>query len=228
MAAFKAIIFDLGNTLLHFDGQWPDVLMQSDRSLLAALREQGLDLDTDRFLAEFRTRLNEYYIQRDSEFIEHTTAYVLQNLLEEWGHTPLSEDRLISALREMYAVSQSHWHVEDDAAATLQALRDAGYALGIISNAADDADVQLLVDKANIRSYFDFVLSSAACGIRKPNPRIFEIALTNWKHVQPHEAVMVGANTPGNRDHLDTIQPDATIDTLAELPPLLNSLNGAA
>lgn len=248
MPTYKAILFDLGNTLLYFDGQWPEVIMRADRSLLAALQAQGLDLDPEKFVGEFRARLNAYFIERDSEFIEHTTAYILQNLLQEWGFSLLNEDNLEIALREMYTISQSHWHVEADTLETLERLQNAGYHMGIVSNASDDADVQALVDKAGIRGYFDYVLSSAACGIRKPNPTIFEIGMGHWGTIKPKEAVMVGdtlgadilgaknaglfsvwitrqADKPGNRDHLDTIQPDATITTLAELPQLLNSLN---
>jgi len=90
------------------------------------------------------------------------------------------------------------------------------------------------------------VLSSAACGIRKPNPRIFQIALERW-HLASSEAVMVGdtlgadilgarnagiysiwitrrADKPGNRDHASTIQADDQIKSLADLPERLDSL----
>ena len=33
------------------------------------------------------------------------------------------------------------------------------------------------------------------------------------------------ADTPANRDHLDTIQPDAVIPSIKELPALLESLS---
>jgi putative hydrolase of the HAD superfamily len=102
------------------------------------------------------------------------------------------------------------------------------------------------VDNAGIRGYFDFVLSSAACGIRKPNPSIFEVGLEHWRLV-PSEAVMVGdtlgadilgarnagiysiwitrrADRPSNRDHAGTILPDDQIETLAELPEKLDSM----
>jgi putative hydrolase of the HAD superfamily len=90
------------------------------------------------------------------------------------------------------------------------------------------------------------VLSSAACGIRKPNPRIFQIGLEKWG-LSSTEAVMVGdtlgadilgainasifsiwitrrADSPGNRDHLDTIVPNAEIASLSQLPKLLDDL----
>ncbi|MCL5429817.1 MAG: HAD family hydrolase, partial [Chloroflexi bacterium] len=120
-----------------------------------------------------------------------------------------------------------------------------GMRLAVVSNAGDDADVQTLVNNSGLRPYLDFALSSAACGIRKPNPRIFEIALEHWR-LPRKDVVMVGdtlgadilgarnagltsiwltrrADTPANRDHLDTIKPDVTITTLTELPELLGT-----
>lgn len=246
MSRFKGLLFDLGNTLLYFDGTWPEVFSKSDQELFAHLNSVGFDLDPS-FMQEFRQRLNAYYEQRESEFIEHTAGYVLKTLLEDWGHLDVSDDILRPALKQMYAVSQQYWIPEEDTRPTLIALREKGYRLGVISNASDDADVQTLVDKAEIRELIDFALSSAACGVRKPNPRIFEIALENWKF-DKNEVAIVGdtlgadilggknagifniwitrrADTPGNKDHAATILPDASIETLAELPELLESIH---
>ncbi|MBI3158981.1 MAG: HAD family hydrolase [Chloroflexi bacterium] len=243
MPPIQAALFDLGNTLITFDGNWPDVFARADQALLAELRAAGVGIQPERFLAEFRARLNDYYAQRESEFIEHTTGYVLQALLAEWGSPPLPEDALRRALGEMYAVSQAHWKTEDDAVPTLETLLDQGYRLALVSNAGDDADVQRLVDNARLRPYFEVILSSAAYGIRKPNPRIFRHVL-EVMHVPASRAVMVGdtlgadilgarnaglrsvwvtrrADTPANRDHAGTIQPDAEIAALAELPGVL-------
>jgi FMN phosphatase YigB (HAD superfamily) len=116
----------------------------------------------------------------------------------------------------------------------------------MISNARDDRDVQALVDKAGIRNYFTIIVTSAAQGIRKPNPRIFHTVLDQMG-IPPAHAAMVGdtlgadilgaqyagvysiwitrrAELPSNRAHQDTIQPDAAISTLVELPALLDKL----
>ena len=243
----KALLFDLGDTLMYFDGAWPEVMQRADRELLAALLQSGIDLDETRFLALFRQRLNEYYEQRESEFIEYTTAYVLGNVLGELGHPEVETGFIERALESLYRVTQQHWLVEDDAVATLTILRAAGYLIGYVSNAGNDADVQQHVDRGDLRRFADFVLSSAACGVRKPNPRIFEIALANWD-IDPKNVAMIGdtlgadilgarnaglysiwvtrrADTPGNRDHADTIHPDAKIEKLSDLPALLESLN---
>lgn len=216
--------------------------------MVAHLNSAGMKLDEREFLVEFQERLNRYYRERESEFIEYTTEYVLRKLLEERGTTEPSDNVIRSALRVMYAVSQAHWHPEPDAIPTLEYLSKEGYRLGLISNASDDDDVQTLVDKANLRPYFEVILSSAAAGIRKPDPRIFHLALDEMG-VPAERAGMVGdtlgadilgannagifsiwitrrADVPANRDHLDTIQPDATIAELRELPGLLESLGG--
>lgn len=244
----KAVLFDLGGTLIYFDGDWPKVLQTANEDLLNHLQGKlGLKIDAQRFLAEFRSSLEDYYIQRESEFVEYTTARILRSLLAEMGYPDLSPESLAPALQTLYSVSQAHWKREDDALATLKILRAAGYRMGVVSNASDDADVQTLVNNAGIRGYFDFVLSSAACGVRKPNPRIFQIALANW-NLAPAEVAMLGdtlgadvlgarnaglfsiwitrrADKPSNRDHAGTILPDAQIESLAELPKALDSFS---
>lgn len=240
MRPFEVVLFDLGGTLLHFEGSWPELMQAANQELLNYLREQGLELNDRFFLDEFRARLEDYYVQREAEFIEYTTGQILQTLLVEMGHADVTPELLRPALKRLYAVSQAQWKVENDAISTLETLRSEGYRMGVVSNAGDDEDVQTLVDNAGFRPYLDLVLSSAACGVRKPNPRIFQIALQGFG-LAPDKAVMVGdtlgadilgaknagltsiwitrrANTPANRDHEDTIQPDASIATLAELP----------
>jgi HAD superfamily hydrolase (TIGR01549 family) len=247
MPRFETILFDLGSTLIYFDGNWPEVLAEADHDLIQSLQRSGLQLDEQDFLAEFHSRLEAYFSERDSEFIEYTTAYLLRSLLEERGYSDLPDSILRPAIEARYTVSQAHWHVEDDAIATLSGLRQKGYRLGMISNASDDLDVQVLVDKAGVRSFFEVILSSAALGIRKPNPHIFQTVL-QLMNVLPSRAAMVGdmlgadilgarnagiysiwntrrADTAANRAHEDTILPDATITKLSELPPLLEILS---
>ncbi len=242
----QALLFDLGHTLIYFDGHLPEIMLQSEGALLKSLWEAGLRFDPQAFLAQFRTRLEQYYAERDSEFIEYTTAYLLKSLLAEWGYPQVAEATLRQALASMYAVTQEYWLPEADAHPVLQTLQRQGYRLGLISNAADDADVQALIDKAALRPYFEVILTSAAMGIRKPNPRIFHAALARLG-ASPERAAMVGdalgadilgahnagmlaiwitrrADTSANRAQLDTIRPDATIATLSELPEVLASL----
>ena len=147
-------------------------------------------------------------------------------------------------MEAMYAITQENWYPEKDAGPTLRKLRERGCRLGLISNAADDENVQALVDKAGLRDEFELILSSAACGIRKPDERIFHLALEQLK-VPPEKSAMIGdtleadvlgANRMGmysiwiNRraelppDGPLEIQPQAVIASLSALPGLFDEM----
>ncbi len=242
----RGILFDLGSTLLSFDAPWLAVSSQASEVLLQALQEAGLALGGE-FLAQYRCRLEEYYARRETEFIEYTAGYLLREVLRESGVAQSPDGLIETALRAMFAVSEAHWRPMPDLHSTLGELRRRGYRLGLVSNASDYANVGRLLDKAGIRAYFDPVLVSAAVGVRKPNPHIFELALQAWG-LPPAQVVMIGdtlgadilgahnagmrgiwvtmqADTPANRAHEDTILPEATAGGLAELPELIERLS---
>jgi HAD superfamily hydrolase (TIGR01662 family) len=241
----KGLIFDLGDTLIFFDDSLAKVMDQADCVLADSLETNGVITDRDSFLKSFRTRMREYYEERDTEFVEHTTYTILQQVLAEMGITKPVEDILRKCLKEMYAVFQAHWQPVPGGVTILSELKRRGYQLALVSNSADDGNVQFLVDKIQARPFFDFVITSAAKGIRKPNPRIFQPVLAGW-NLAPQNVAMVGdtlgadilgaknaglfsiwvtqfADTPGNRSHLDTIEPDLEIENLAQLLNVFNS-----
>jgi FMN phosphatase YigB (HAD superfamily) len=237
-------LFDLGSTLMYFDSDWDQVLPECNAALVHSLQAAGLQINNQDLYRQIDERMQIY--DQDPRLLEYSTGFILQELLSEQGYPELPKDVLERALRAMYAVSQAHWQAELDGKPTLQALQARGYRLGMISNAGNDTDVQTLVDKLGIRSYFDVILTSAAQGIRKPNPLIFQQALLRWG-AAPEQAVMVGdtlnadilgaqnasiygiwitrrANQTASQKHLETIRPDATIAALSELPGLLENL----
>ena len=223
---------------------WDPFIARADETLTKYLRSQGLELNLNTFPREFRRRLGAYFNQRDDNLVESTYTSVLREILHEKGHDDVSSLVIRNALDALFAVTQSNWALEEDAIPALRKLESGGYKLGIISNAGDDHDVQQLVRRFGIHSFFDFVLTSAACSYRKPHPRIFELALANW-YLLPSEAVMVGDNLTAdiqgaknvgmygvwiNRradPHMETqerVKPDASLSSLLELPPILDRL----
>jgi HAD superfamily hydrolase (TIGR01662 family) len=168
----------------------------------------------------------------------------LNDLLHEFGIDHVSFRHLRGALDAMYAVSQSYWFPEDDAVTTLKELQSKGYRMGLVTNASDSADVNTLVDKAKIRSFFDVITISADIGFRKPHPIMFETALDFWQ-ADPNQAVMIGdllsadvmganqygiasiwitrrASKSANQPFLESVKPDAIVDRLSEIPDLLS------
>jgi HAD superfamily hydrolase (TIGR01662 family) len=240
----RAIIFDLGGTLMYERESWYSVNQYADEALTLYLREQGMELNLSTFPVEFRRRLDEYFKQREKDLFETTYSFVLRDILTDKGYGDVSEDILRNALDRLFAITQANWLLEDDTLSTLTKLEADGYKIGLISNAGDDKDVQQLVQGFGIKPYFDFILTSAACSYRKPHPRIFEMALSKW-YFLASEAVMVGDNLDADirgaqnaglsaiwlkrragsmAENQPQVRPDAELSSLAELPAALDRL----
>ena len=244
----NGILFDLGSTLVYtdLDGHWETLYPHMDADLLAYLHAQGYALDSDAFVQRFVATYAAGDVSRQKEWKEITTAEVLRTTLTELGAPPLSPQTMAEALRVYYAYSESLWRPMPGVYETLERLAARGHKLAIISNAGDDANVQRLIDTGNLRRYFDPVVVSAAVGIRKPAPKIFEMVLAQWG-LLPGECVMVGdtldadilgaqliglhnvwisshADRPANRARRGEIIPEREIVALNELPEVLAAM----
>jgi putative hydrolase of the HAD superfamily len=244
LSDLKVIFFDLGSTLIYSKDPWPPIYKQADRALVEILQQAGIPLEVNHFSSEFETFLDSYYARRGAGTLEKTTFSLLGELLEQHGFQDIQVSVVSAALDAMYSITQKNWYLETDAIPTLKMLHEQGYRLGMISNTSDDRNVQQLVDRCGLRSYFDTILTSAGCGIRKPDERIFHLALDSFG-VPPQQAAMVGdtleadilgANQLGiysiwitRRTEIPDegelkIQPQAVITTLDQLPGLLSEV----
>jgi len=242
----RAVIFDLGNTLMRpvAPDLWPEVIRRGNQALMDFLCEKDILEECDTFMMEFNQRLHQYYDERDALMIETSTFLVLKELLYEKGYTTIPDNIIREGLDAHYAITQKNWQLEDDTIACLSTLQQQKYKMGLVSNAGDDRDVFQLVEKFNIDPYFDFILTSAACGYRKPHQRIFQLALENF-NVSAENVAMVGdtldadilganqmgmysiwitrrAKIPSDKEL--PIQPQATVKSLSELPNLFREL----
>jgi HAD superfamily hydrolase (TIGR01549 family) len=240
----RAVIFDLGGTLMYERANWTQITARADEALTNYLRGQGMELNLSTFPREFRKRIDKYFRKREKDLLETSYAFVLRDVLEDKGYRDIPDGIIRGALDSLFSITQTNWVLEGDTLQTLKKLEADGYRMGLISNAGDDQDVQQLARRFGIAQYFDFILTSAACSYRKPHRRIFELALSNW-YFLPSEAVMVGDNLDadirgaqsvglfavwisrraGQRTEEQlSIKPDASLSTLYELPPFLDQL----
>ena len=239
----NGVIFDLGSTLIEFRGDWGDILRRMSSDLIAYLRGHGFTVDFEEFDRRYQEVVDQFYTRGQQDWIEYTAEYTLRYVLAEFGYPEVSDQVLKDGLAAAYAQGELLWQPFGDAYRTLDELKERGYKIGLISNARDAANVERLIDNARLRPWLDPIVISANVGVRKPNPRIFKIVLDYWQ-LPPDRAVMVGdmlgadilgAHNAGmrgvwatmqtereaNAAHGHTIVPDATIDSLSELPALL-------
>ena len=238
--SIQVVLFDLGGTLFYDDpAEWTTIYPRADRALWYTLKASGVRATAEILYGNEDGLLQYYYQLRATGLDEPGTAAVLRELLTKRS-IPFSELSLKRALGAMYAVTQSNWHVEEDAIPALQRLRTCGIRLGVVSNGSDDANARRLLEKGHLNPFFELVLTSAAFGRRKPDPSIFHAALTRFG-VRPQQAVMVGDNYDADivgaqgigmqsiwitrrvppAPVAPAIQPGATVGTLTEIPALI-------
>ncbi|HBF41687.1 MAG TPA: hypothetical protein DDW19_07980 [Anaerolineaceae bacterium] len=246
-AAIHTVLFDLGYTLTYFEGDFEKATVESYSVLGNALNRQGCHLNVAKFADRFQDLITQYYHDRDRDLVEKPVEDLIHLVLKRAGQDHVPPEKIRLAMDEMYAVTEERWMLEADAHATLQELLRRGYRLGMVTNAADAVDVGKIVDNHRLRIYFDDIIISADFGIRKPDPRIFEIALKRLG-ADPASAVMVGDNLsadilgahragmrgiwitrrsedPRNALLRNTIIPDGEVKSLEEIPSLLQDWN---
>ena len=122
----------------------------------------------------------------------------------------------------------------------LDYLQDAGFALGCVTNKAEKFTLPLLRD-LGVRDYFDIVVAGDTLPVKKPDPQPLLHAAAHFG-VRPEDALMLGdsksdvtaARAAGFQivcmsygyNHGEDIRnyaPDAVIDSMAEVPELLET-----
>ena len=240
--AIRGVIFDLGSTLMVFDGDWADVVSQGAAAMASFFTRKRVKLDeaalAETFIAERRAGRE----VADRTQYEVRCAASLRAALEKVKAPPGSFALIPEAVRVYFRPEEAAWRVYPDAKATLKYLCQQNYRLGLLSNATDDPFVQRLVNRLGLRPWLSPTFSSAGLGPRKPLREPFDLILSRW-NLPPESVVMVGdtlshdilgahnagmrgvlitADEPkSNDDHRETIVPDATIASLSELPALL-------
>lgn len=241
----KGIIFDLGNTLIHFQGTWEAVVQEGVETLATwFIKKKRVRIDApafvDALITERRRGLAEA-AESQREFLMHDGVV---QALRSIDAPKRAEGIVEQGLRHFFQAEETAYQAFPDARATLKRLYLNGFKVGVFSNAPDDALVQRLVNLNELRPWVAPVFSSAAIGWRKPHPQGFEVIARRWK-LPPESIVMVGDTLAADilgaqqagmqgvlarmaeneeNDQNRYIVPTATIDTLAELPGLLEQL----
>jgi len=237
------ILFDLGNTLIYSKNPWNGILFKGIMEFLRSIILIDPSIKEKISASDIQDCMNQYYDLRVENLVETTSFNILRSCLQSKNISSITDGQLRTALQAMYSVTQSNWGIGFDTIPTLNHIKEKDYHLGLLSNAADDLDVQQLIDRWKLRHFFEFILTSAVCGFRKPHPRLFHEALSFF-NASPANVMMVGdtlnadilgANKLGmfsvlldpndvySQENSD-VKPSMIINNLREIIPLLDSL----
>jgi putative hydrolase of the HAD superfamily len=239
----RAVVFDLGGTLLHYESASADLRELNTQGFAALYRHLSSDGRRAPPEAAFLNAIKSHVMAGWQTALASSRGGSIETPLKvalaELAIS-LSDDEWQAARRAFYAPIQAAAEPREGVRATLQALKEQGVALGLLSNtfwAADIHDEDLarfdLLDLLPTRLY------SCDIGRLKPHPEAFHMALAAVG-VEPNQAVYVGdrlktdieparevglwgvlIRTPFREEPLEDTMPDAVISELPELAQLL-------
>ena len=222
----RAVTIDALGTLVHMQPPGPRLREQlRDRAGVEVSEEQA----TAGFAAEIR-----YYLEHHLEGGDPKSLDTLRDRCASVLRDALGLEQVeLGVVREAMLASL-HFEAFPDAAPALDELRSRG--LRVVAASNWDSSLPEVLERTGLAPLLDGVVSSAAAGAAKPDPRLFEAAL-ELAGVAPRDALhagdrpdkdVEGAHALGMRAVLiarDGPPPSAAgapvIATLAELPPLV-------
>lgn len=243
--AVQGVIFDLGHTLMHLRGTWPEVFERGVADLAAFLAVRLPGLDAPAFCHDLLDRRQQGFARARATMREVTAFESMAATFRQAGVPDPGPELVEGAIDAFFAYEDACWRPDPHSLAVLNTLAGRGLRLGLFSNATHDPFIQHVVDRLGFRPWLEPALSSAGTGIRKPDPAAFQPFPAAW-HLPPGAIVVVGdtldqdilgarragmrsvwvrpaayARQEGSREE---IVPDAVIDSLAELPACLEAL----
>jgi FMN phosphatase YigB (HAD superfamily) len=233
----EAVLFDLFDTILlvENDENWyVPSLMKLHRFLV----EHGINVVFEEFKKVYFDVRTELYANTEANLEEPHFNVRISETLRRLGHDLGASDRVVIGASAVFAREFNRCvHLDDEAPRVLQKL-GARYRLGLVSNLALPECARTLLDKFDLKKFFEVILLSGEVNRRKPSPEIFAMALKAL-NVAPSKTVFVG-DTPNSdikgaknsglkailiqRKHSEKIpevRPDKTIMSLSELPAIL-------
>lgn len=245
----RGVIFDMDDTLIDWSGfsdNWREIEAPYIRRVLAFLNESNCPIqgsDTD-FLQAYGDNVQQAWLQARSTLRAPHIGRVLMQTLADFGVTENETISMTACLKALQWRGVESVRCFPDVPDVLQQLRDTGYVLGILTNAFQPMwlrDAEL--ERYDLLQYFpdeNRRMSAADIGYLKPHPQVFRYALEQME-TTPEQTVYVGDNPVADvagaqgmglravlRVNKPTpplisglIVPDAAINTLDELPSLL-------
>lgn len=166
-----AVLFDWGDTLMRWAWE-PELLAVGHDAGLRALGREPVPAMTERFREAYLPLL---WVPGTLEEVEYPA--LVRKLLGEEG-IEVADDELERFLEAEHAAWQPARMLASTTHALLEALRDRGLKVGLVSNALDPPPLlHRDLEQMGVAERLDVAVFSSEVGWRKPHPAIFERAL---------------------------------------------------
>jgi len=185
-AMIKGVIFDIEEAIWKIE----EATAEQENAAARAARLTGF-ADGRAFMAVVSARYASYRVwaeteQKEAGDFELWHSWLLPELDEEYlrkvCHDLTSEYRKTEGIRRIIPGSLR----------TVRTLYDRGYRLGVISNHIGEKEVPLWLEESGEKQYFDAVILSPVCKIRRPDPAIYKLACEELG-LEPRECASISA-----------------------------------
>ena len=187
MEKIKGVFFDLGGTLR---------ILYEEPEHQAAARARMAQLagydDVDGFIDMVEERYKPY---RDWALTANRESGDYE-LWAKWLLPELPEEKLRAICHEMtfqYRQIKGKRYLVEGGLAVIKGLKARGYKLGIISNLIGENEIPDWLREDGLEGYFDAVVLSSVCHIRKPDPAIYRMGCEAMG-LEPGQCVSVADN----------------------------------
>jgi HAD superfamily hydrolase (TIGR01549 family) len=187
MSVTKLILFDLDDTLIHFDDYWKPSLIETFRK-----HESTKELDPDQ-LFEILWKHNGRY-----EMMYHNKEITLQQFrnnrfidtLADVGRS--SDETTAEDFNSLHKTISKSFMKSDEILIELLAELKSLYSLGIVTNGTSSWQHDK-IEAMGIRSFFspESIVISEEIGFEKPAPEIYHKALSVF-HIPAEETLFIG------------------------------------
>lgn len=229
---YQAVGFDLGETLIHYQGvplNWQSLYREALAQVARSCDYQG----SEEALAQASSILAKYNTRLYPRTYEVSADQILEEILRAWDVPPTSY--LDASKRAFFSFFQRKLLPYPDTFSLLQMLKTQGVKIGILTDVAygmeriyAEQDIQIFAE------YIDVFLTSADVGYRKPEPsgylmlaQSLGVSVEKMAFVGNEEKDIVGANAAGmtsiliDRERQDLHYGEQrSISSLAELQAL--------
>jgi putative hydrolase of the HAD superfamily len=247
MREIKAVLFDLGETLLNFGKvRATGLILQGARSSYDFLKEQGQPVGSFAgYFLRYLVRLRIRHFLAEFRGKDFDSLALLQEVGRGEG-VDFSRQQWEEVIWRWYEPLGVLARIEPDLHETLAHLTESGLELGIVSNTfVNRASLDRQLKSLDLLDFFPMRLYSYELAMRKPDPRVFQIAAERIGQA-PRNILFVGdridmdvrpalacgmaaalkdAYTNAGRD----VPPGAwKIQRISELPALIQQANAEA
>jgi putative hydrolase of the HAD superfamily len=187
------VLFDLGGTL-HSVIRKADSMPRFAERLIRRLSDYGivLDMTPEALAKQLHENAEAYKHDTERTLVELPAAQIWNDWYLREFH--IGEERLAPIAEELsflYDYDRLTLMRKPRLRETIETLHRQGYRMGVVSNIISTSLVPHMLEEYGIAEYMECRVMSSTTGIRKPDPRIFSIAL-NEMGVTAAETCYVG------------------------------------